>query len=98
MDYELLVRVGITKAVLLCYYSVSRLCSLPFQGRLIRQENGGVRFEARNASGLSAVTSMDAINIKERDMFQKGEVSGSWGDKRDVVSGVGVTLAGQGER
>ena len=41
---------------------------------------------------------MDAINIKERDMFQKGEVSGSWGDKRDVVSGVGVTLAGQGER
>merc|ERR1719284_1697039 len=43
------------------------------KGRLIRQENEGVRFEARNASGLSAVTSMDAINIKERDMFQKGE-------------------------
>lgn len=46
------------------------------QGRLVRTKDGTVRFEARNASGLSAATSMEQVNIKERDMFQKGEVTG----------------------
>lgn len=45
------------------------------KGRLVRRRNGeaGVKWEARNASGVAAGSSLDMINVHERQMFLDGE-------------------------
>lgn len=45
------------------------------KGRLVRRKNGeaGVKWEARNASGVAAGSSLDMINVHERQMFLDGE-------------------------
>lgn len=45
------------------------------KGRLVRRKTGeaGVKWEARNASGVAAGSSLEMINIHERKMFLDGE-------------------------
>jgi len=45
------------------------------KGRLVRRKDGesGVKWEARNASGVDKGSSLEMINILERKMFLSGE-------------------------
>jgi hypothetical protein len=45
------------------------------KGRLVRRRNGeaGVKWEARNASGVAAGSSLDMINVHERQLFLDGD-------------------------
>ncbi len=43
------------------------------KGRLVRQKVGpGVKWEARNASGLAAAATLENINVHERELFLAG--------------------------
>ena len=43
------------------------------KGRLVRQKGGtGVKWEARNASGVAEGTMLDLINVHERELFLDG--------------------------
>eukprot|EP00873_Tetraselmis_striata_P003882 jgi/Tetstr1/424146/TSEL_014753.t1 len=42
------------------------------KGRFIRQKNGAIQWEARNASGVPG-TSLEMINVAERELFQAGK-------------------------
>jgi C-terminal domain on Strawberry notch homologue len=43
------------------------------RGRLVRRRCGkGVKWEARNASGVGAGTPLETINVHERSMFLEG--------------------------
>lgn len=44
------------------------------KGRLVRQKaSSGVKWEARNASGVAAGAPLDMINVHERGMFLDGK-------------------------
>ena len=43
------------------------------KGRLVRQRVGpGVKWEARNASGMAAAATLENINVHERELFLSG--------------------------
>ena len=48
-------------------------CCAGRKGRLVRQKVGpGVKWEARNASGLAAAATLENINVHERELFLAG--------------------------
>ena len=42
------------------------------KGRLVRNANGGVKYEPRNASGVAPGSTLELINVHEKDLFLKG--------------------------
>ena len=48
-------------------------CLAGRKGRLVRQKGGtGVKWEARNVSGVAEGTVLDLINVHERELFLGG--------------------------